>query len=488
MNEEIDDSEFYHQDFTTASEWEIFIARLEEVINQWKTEDLKNEPAVETQNIWDIRNEKVSFADFDFILSLHRKKVETPDSSESSDVNEEKQNKNPIDSLYDFQLYDENNTTDASCLSTWYGINEFIVLSPFNNVGVTSESKIKILLSSAYVVASNLNCEVPIFVQIREKWQRCFLGVYEGDGIRTNFEMVHLKRGPPHCQYLTGLLDLFKTKIMSPCTIDDILVSVQQSYTLTDFGNFIWKQDFLSGDNFDVEILFILPFGVTIDPIKALILKATWNHFSEHLLIGSENYSDFDPMVAPKWSCTTKITNEPLCLLGECLSEFLQNLNNNSTVFDVLGDFTAVSVPENNPLDVLTEPSVPNISGLLSRAARSSLGFNRKGTQPITDSVFVSLLYFLFPDADESSNFPYGGKDEREPSEKRNQENVLFKNLDDEFKGFKTCIVDSLTWRLSIVLAHALQSLGGIRAFAHVWYEFVQEMRYRWEKSMPIPG
>jgi hypothetical protein len=41
---------------------------------------------------------------------------------------------------------------------------------------------------------------------------------------------------------------------------------------------------------------------------------------------------------------------------------------------------------------------------------------------------------------------------------------------------------------LSIVLAHALQSLGGIRAFSHLWFEFVQEMRYRWEKSIPISG
>lgn len=429
MNEEIDDSEFYHQDFTTASEWEIFIARLEEIINQWKTEDLQNETQPDSQNIWEIRSEKLTFADFDFSLSLHRKKVETPDSSESSDLHEEKQNKNPIDSLYDFELYDENNFTDASCLSTWYGLNEFIVLSPFNNVGIISESKIKILLSSAYVVTSNLNCEVPIFVQIREKWQKCFLGVYEGEGIRTNFEMVHLKRGPHHCQYLTGLLDLFKTKIMSPCNIENILVSVQQSYVLTDFGNFFWKQDFLNGDNFDVEILFVLPFGVTIDPINSLVLKATWNHLSDNLIVDSENYTDFDPMVAPKWSCIARITNEPLCLLGECLSEFLQNLSNNSMVFEILGDFAATSAPENNPLDLLTEPAVPNISSLLSRAARSSLGRNRRGIQPITDSVLVSLLYFLFPDADERSNFPYGGKDEKEPSEKSNQEHVSRKLL-----------------------------------------------------------
>lgn len=36
MAEEIDDNEFFQQDFTTASEWEIFNARLEEIFHEWK--------------------------------------------------------------------------------------------------------------------------------------------------------------------------------------------------------------------------------------------------------------------------------------------------------------------------------------------------------------------------------------------------------------------------------------------------------------------
>ncbi|KAJ8964476.1 hypothetical protein NQ314_004763 [Rhamnusium bicolor] len=384
MNEEIDDSEFYHQDFTTASEWEIFIARMEEIINQWKTDDLNNELLVNTQNIWDMRSEKLTFADFDFNLNMYRKKIDGRDSSESSDENE-KQNKNPINTLYDFELYDENNVTDTSCLSSWYGI-------------------------------------------------------------------------------------------------------IQLSYTLQDFGNFIWKQDALGSENYDVETLFVLPFGVTVDPVSALVLKATWNHLSDHLVVDSENYSDFDPMTAPRWSCLIKMTNEPVCLLGDCLTEFLQNLSNNLTVYDILGDFAALPSLESNPLDLLTEPTVPTISNLLSRAARNSLAKNKRGNPPISDSVLVPLLYFLFPDADEKSNFPYGEKEDKEPSERSNTGSVFTRNLEEEFKGFKTSGVDSLTWRLSIVLAHSLQSLGGIKAFAHIWYEFVQEMRYRWEKSMLIPG
>lgn len=58
----------------------------------------------------------------------------------------------------------------------------------------------------------------------------------------------------------------------------------------------------------------------------------------------------------------------------------------------------------------------------------------------------------------------------------------------DAFKGVKTCEADSLIWRVAIVLTNALYSLGGLKALCHVWYEFVQELRYRWEHGVAIPG
>lgn len=36
--QEIDDSEFFHQDFSTASEWESFNARLEETFHEVRKE------------------------------------------------------------------------------------------------------------------------------------------------------------------------------------------------------------------------------------------------------------------------------------------------------------------------------------------------------------------------------------------------------------------------------------------------------------------
>lgn len=56
MNVELDETEFYHQDFTTATDWEVFIARLEEVIYEWRAACATEE----ITNFWAIKEEKVS--------------------------------------------------------------------------------------------------------------------------------------------------------------------------------------------------------------------------------------------------------------------------------------------------------------------------------------------------------------------------------------------------------------------------------------------
>lgn len=398
MNEEIDESEFYHQDFTTASEWEIFIARIEETIQEWKNEERNTtEP---TLNQWYTKTEHIPFADVEFILTWYQRKLD--DTNKAVD-----ENKHPIKELYDFQH--EKEMLDVP-IASWYVLDEFIILKARDSNEITSESRIKVLLSSLHIVASNINCNTPIFVQIRKEWQKCYLGVYENVGIRTNFEMVHLRRGPQHCQYLSGLLDLFKTKIMSPISLDPIVVSVRLTYTLSDFGKSTWRQEVFDSESEDFSSITccMLPFGVTIDPINSILFRAIWSCLPDNLVVDTENYTDFDPLQAPKWTISSKMIDQALCLLSDCLLEFIQILGSNSSVYEILGDFAVAPTPEvNNPLDVLTESKVPTISSVLKRAARNSLTKNRRGIAPLCEDVLVPMLYFLFPDADENADFPY---------------------------------------------------------------------------------
>lgn len=474
MNEEIDESEFYHQDFTTASEWEVFMARMEEIIHSWNIEDNKerqeiklrqeeqelireeeklketeqrllqenkgelkvtqdkksnDEKKVDELNLsrqenkvkevdksnfrtWKIRSEQLPFADVDFVLHFYEH-FEAEEYREDEDQPE----KNPIDNDYDFVLNDGTFTENEHSIAYWYGLKKFIILTPLIKTAILSESRIKILISSAHIVTGNLNSNIPIFIQIRERWQKCFLGVYEGNGIRTNFEMIHLKKGPQHCQYLTGLLDLFKTKILSPVSLDPILVSVRLTYQATDFGSFTWKQkiqDF-EANNFYSSSLCALPFGVSLDPVKIIYLKASWSHLTDHMIIDSENYTDFDPMQAPKWTLCSSFNDEPICFLSECLLNFLYLIKNNSTVYDILGDYAVSPSPEiQNPLDLLTEHKVPTISSILKRAGRNSLTRNRNDVAPLSEDVLVPMLYYLFPDAEYDSPCPYTDKAEKD--------------------------------------------------------------------------
>lgn len=198
-----------------------------------------------------------------------------------------------------------------------------------------------------------------------------------------------------------------------------ISVSLKLTYILTDFGRFAWKQDYINpeSEKFNSSIISILPFGVTVDPVESILLKTSWSNLRHGSVQDCESYTDFDPMNAPKWSSLITTTEQPLCLLGECLSEFHNLVNNSGTVYDILGDFLTVPAPEaNNPLDLLTESKVPTISALLSRAARRSLTRNKRGTAPLSEDILVPILYYLFPDADEDSSYVYTDNTSHSPS------------------------------------------------------------------------
>lgn len=56
------------------------------------------------------------------------------------------------------------------------------------------------------------------------------------------------------------------------------------------------------------------------------------------------------------------------------------------------------------------------------------------------------------------------------------------------FSQLKSAPCDSLTYRLALCLCLVNYNYGGLRAVAHVWQEFVLELRYRWENNYLIFG
>lgn len=66
LTEEFEEQDGYHYDFTTASEWEIFIARLEEIIHDWKVAHMPLKSPLKHMELfsssWETKIENLSFA------------------------------------------------------------------------------------------------------------------------------------------------------------------------------------------------------------------------------------------------------------------------------------------------------------------------------------------------------------------------------------------------------------------------------------------
>ncbi|XP_014211010.1 rab3 GTPase-activating protein catalytic subunit isoform X2 [Copidosoma floridanum] len=478
-NVEIED--VYHHDFTTASEWEVFIARLEEIIHEWQLPHAQPGPPLKEGDFanlsWEEHTEKLNFADVEFFFKYFKLQKEDDGSERSRTPDPEEVltqcQKDILNSRNDF-VQIKNGYPE---LARFYGIREFLLLVPVKQNSIADETKMKILLSSLTIAVSNAQCEIAAFVQVQEQWQNYYLGINIGKGSRMHLNMVHLKKIPPHCRHLTGLSTLFKQKISEGCGsgvgLDTVIVSVRLSYTLKDWTNSTWTQeppdfDFLQGETLGVDELGKLPFGATFDPIN-------WSEISENAVVESESFSDLEPLSAPDWSLKVEMVRNPACLLGEYLSNFLQLCGNQKSLVELLGEGAAYVDNENQSLssafNILTESRIPSLTTVVSRNVSKS----RKNIEgPITEDVLLPILYFLFPDAEDNTRAPYDS-------------DALVID-EDQWRGIKTCAIDSLVWRLAIVASHCAFNLGSVNALAQLWHEFVQELRFRWERGIPVPG
>ncbi|CAG9566630.1 unnamed protein product [Danaus chrysippus] len=479
MNEEIDEYEIYHQDFTTASEWEVLIARLEEVIVEWHLAKSKiTKKCSEFTKKWTVKSEEIRFRSLNFTLSYcYQEPVKILD----TDINSDEQSL-----LTDLHESLWNSTTnfmgDTECtpypVSNWFGLKRYLMLCP--KTPLTDGSIIKLVMSSVNIAFANVDCGVPFFVKIREHWQQTFLGIYEDNDYKISFDTIHLKRISNQCSYLSGLVSLFKSKISSPVPLDAVVISTKFSYELKDSDAFAWRKrtqsnEFLSIDGFDVRKLTELPFGSEKNPLHSALLNAIWPHFRESAIVDSSTFSDIDPLMAPTWTITLKLRNNINCQLSDIIGKVMDLLDNNTLMMDILGLSKSLGLV--NPLNRITEAPIT-----ISKLVKAAVGRNSHISEfkgPITDDLLMPLLYYVFPDAVEDHTFPYSkGLD----IETRRD------STDSKLCSYvKTSPEDGLVWRLSVTSARLMEA-GGLPYVAHFWYEFTQELQYRWEHRILLSG
>ncbi|XP_042611116.1 rab3 GTPase-activating protein catalytic subunit isoform X2 [Cyprinus carpio] len=476
-------------DFTTASEWERFISRVEEVLNDWKLIGSGVGKPLEkgelTSGLWEEHTQEINFADFRFIITHHCLKQE---SAESQSRDEHEEDAYPL-AMQDLLCMNNDFPPRAHCLVRWFGVREFLVISPGANCeAVVSESKCNLLLSSVSIALANTGCQVPLLVQIQQKWRKVYAGECN--------EMVHLRKAPGQYTHLSGLLDVFKNKIGCPLTpLPPISISIRFTFVLQDGQQCSWPQqppDFdalLAGEVGGVEF-GKLPFGACEDPISELHLATTWPNLTEGIVVDNDVYSDLDPLQAPHWSVRVRKADNPQCLLGEFLMEFFKLCCRKETSEEILGRSAVEEEGKENSdisqaLSKLTEPAAVPIHKLsvssMVHSARKRIRRNRRAEEsPINNDVLNSILLYLFPDA---------ALDKADSSEVRSTQEPARDSEDYHlYNQLKSAPSDSLTSRLALCVCVVNFHHGGVRAVAHLWQEFVLEMRYRWENNCLIYG
>nr|XP_048299724.1 rab3 GTPase-activating protein catalytic subunit isoform X3 [Myodes glareolus] len=453
-------------DFTTASEWERFISKVEEVLNDWKL--IGNslgqplEKGIFTSGTWEERSDEISFADFKFSITHHYLVQESTD-KEGKD--EESEDAIP-QSMQDLLCMNNDFPPRAHCLVRWYGLREFVVIAPAaQSDAVLSESKCNLLLSSISIALGNTGCQVPLFVQIHHRWRRLYMGECQGPGVRTDFEMVHLRKVPNQYTHLSGLLDIFKSKIGCPLTpLPPVSIAIRLTYVLQDWQQYFWPQqppdiDALVGGEVGGLEFGKLPFGACEDPISELHLATTWPHLTEGIIVDNDVYSDLDPIQAPHWSVRVRKADNPQCLLE---------------VADITHALSKLTEPAPVPIHKL---SVSN----MVYTAKKKIRKHRGEESPLNNDVLNTILLFLFPDAasDKPSDATTSTDNSTHPSE--GEDYTLYNQ-------FKSAPSDSLTYKLALCLCMINFYHGGLKGVAHLWQEFVLEMRFRWENNFLIPG
>ncbi|XP_077873429.1 rab3 GTPase-activating protein catalytic subunit isoform X1 [Ictidomys tridecemlineatus] len=521
-------------DFTTASEWERFISKVEEVLNDWKL--IGNslgrplEKGIFTSGTWEEKSDEISFADFKFSVTHHYLVQESVDKEGKDEILEDA----IPQSMQDLLCMNNDFPPRAHCLVRWYGLREFVVIAPAaHSDAVLSESKCNLLLSSVSIALGNTGCQVPLFVQIHHKWRRMYVGECQGPGIRTDFEMVHLRKVPNQYTHLSGLLDIFKSKIGCPLTpLPPVSIAIRFTYVLQDWQQYFWPQqppdiDALVGGEVGGLEFGKLPFGACEDPISELHLATTWPHLTEGIIVDNDVYSDLDPIQAPHWSVRVRKADNPQCLLGDFVTEFFKICRRKESTDEILGRstfeeegrgdllfflkhnfkylalffwhilwiFIYFSYLElswkkiadiTHALSKLTEPTpVPihklSVSNMVHTAKKKIRKHRGLEESPLNNDVLNTILLFLFPDAasEKTLDGTTSIDNSNLPSESEDY------NL---YNQFKSAPSDSLTYKLALCLCMINFYHGGLKGVAHLWQEFVLEMRFRWENNFLIPG
>ena len=94
-----------------------------------------------------------------------------------------------------------------------FGVREVLVLSPAGEDTLGNDTRAKMVQGAVNIALSNTNCSLPFLIQVMNCKDELFNGSWVADNARAEMSSVCLNRKPSHCNYLSGLLELYRNKV-----------------------------------------------------------------------------------------------------------------------------------------------------------------------------------------------------------------------------------------------------------------------------------
>ncbi|XP_051121340.1 uncharacterized protein LOC127244849 isoform X3 [Andrographis paniculata] len=442
-----EDEEFEHfDDFTVASSWERFISEIEAVCRQWLADASNNllvKDAVRLNPLKDLYKVK---SEFKYAMKTY-----------CMDYYFVTQNNDKV--------LDWDQTLDYLQIS--FGVNEFLVIAPQSASGVVLDApEASKLLSATAIALSNSSCRWPAFVPVHDPTRKSYIGIQNmGTVFTRRFEADRIgSQVPIKLMHLEGLYELFVSKFAF-ATVDWSMhhFEVHFKMKLTYRTPVHDDEDEIEGTDAEFTESAENPENVTRgkiqwddgcpwskwysaeDPIKGFELLALWSEITAETSLDMAELENVSPLEADKW------------FLRPCLSPNISGFSNGSTT-----GFASQLRHLVKALELSMEAKF--VEDFVSVESSGSENLKSSAVVPpptVLDRIVKNLFHEVTEQLDSSLN-------EHKSS-----------------RSIKGAPLESL---FALFCLHALW-VGNcsIRAIAVLWIEFVREVRWCWEESLPLP-
>ncbi|CAK4655014.1 unnamed protein product [Aphanomyces euteiches] len=332
-------------DYTNETDWERFMAALEDSLLQWGLSDEGTIPESILLDKFQVYN----FHHAHYLLRLCREDIRPHlepqkrhahfTSTLTSIADNRLDLKSPPESmhryfgcdaylvLYRYHLLAYNDTEDTITVESAAGVRE---------------EDVNILLSSLVVALGNCNCTLPAFVAVGDLNDRRYIGAAVPglhSSISTRFDTSTSSEVPLSQHCVSGLLDLFRLKLGSAAdTFDAFEASVVYHYdwhvppATAETPPSEWRQ-IVDVNHIHHPIWKFMEWGPVKSPLLSLSLQTGWTGLKEGMYVDNAVHSTLNPMEAPMFLLTSLLdVTEAQPPLAALLDHLISNLHNARTV------------------------------------------------------------------------------------------------------------------------------------------------------------